>query len=81
MPVFRIDFRLANGQRFRKHHIVDGMELDAYFLKVLEDAKTRRGAIVIMDVVQVSEHSPVAKDMRSKNRTEITTISRSRLRR
>lgn len=77
MPIFRTDYLLANGKRIREHCIVDGIELDNYYLYLHQKIKP---GIIIMDIVQISEHSHVAKQMRENNHQRIVT-SRTRRRR
>lgn len=63
MPVFRINILFASGRRKNGHHLVEGIDLDTYYLDLYESAQKEMGPIVKFDVVQISEHTREAKFM------------------
>lgn len=67
MPVFRINIVFDNGKVYNEHHLVDGVELDTYYRRLLGLAQKAPVHIVSFDVVQVSAFSPVARVMRDNN--------------
>lgn len=73
MPVFRIEvIVLPYKMRFLEHRIVDGVELDEYYLVAQQQALHRwKQYIHYFEVVAVSEHCTEAKFMRSRNMTRL----------
>lgn len=72
MPVFRIDIIFANGKRFNEYRLVDGIELDTYYSRILRLAKRYPVPMKSFDVVQMSEHSLEVKTMRANNANRLS---------
>jgi hypothetical protein len=67
MPVYRINILFANGKSYKEYHLVDGVELDAYYKRLARLAQMSHVPVVSFDVVQVSKFSREATLMRPNN--------------
>ena len=72
MPVFKIDIVFTKRKRHQEYRIVDGVDLDTYYTYLYRYLQRRPAEIAGFEIVQLSEHSRIAKLMRANNAKRMT---------